>query len=196
MYIENYSNYKNMRSSLTKPLRADRTALRSSGRVFLPMPVPRKAPPGRVPPSVPSPTPETEILLHLLHEKNVRISPQRSALIRALVGHKEEHPTAEDLFLDLRRRGEGVSLATVYNTLDLLRQTGAVSELGFSSGPTRFDLNLTPHANLVCTACGRISDLPLDRLSEISQQIRGSSGFQVQRLRFDVYGLCSTCRRH
>ena len=154
----------------------------------------RKASLGRSPPSVSSSPPETETLLRLLKEKNVRVSPQRSALIRALVGHKEEHPTAEDLFLDLRRRGEEVSLATVYNTLELLRQTGAVSELGFPSGPTRLDLNLTPHANLVCTACGRISDLPLDRLSEISQQIRGSSGFQVQRLRFDVYGLCSNCR--
>lgn len=135
-----------------------------------------------------------DTLLDLLRSNRVRVSTQRSAVIHALVSQMESHPTAEDIFLGARRRGEPIGIATVYNTLEILRQLGAVSELGFSSGPTRFDLNLAPHANLVCTRCGRISDHPLGQMSDLARKLGKQVDFEVRRQRLDLYGLCSDCR--
>ncbi len=166
-------------------------------RVRPPMPPP---PPGRrreaalVDPSRTRSAHITDALLGLLRAHRVRASSQRTAVIRALVSQRESHPTAEQIFLEARRRGEGIGIATVYNTLELLRQLGAVSELGFSSGPTRFDLNLTPHANLVCTSCGRISDHPLGPLTDWVSELGQRADFEVRRQRLDLYGLCSRCR--
>jgi Fur family peroxide stress response transcriptional regulator len=122
------------------------------------------------------------------------VSSQRAEVIRALVKRSEHHPTAEDVFQEVRRGGGRIGLATVYNTLELLRRVGAVSELGFSSGPAHFDLNLTPHANLVCTECGRISDLPVAQLVGMARELGMRSRFEVHRQRLDLYGVCAACR--
>lgn len=135
-----------------------------------------------------------ETLRSLLQSHGVRLSAPRSAVIRALVSRGESHPTAEEVFWEVRRRGQRIGIATVYNTLELLRGLGAVSELGFSAGPTRFDLNLAPHANLVCTNCGRISDYELGPLADWTRKLGARANFEVRRQRLDLYGLCSDCR--
>lgn len=135
-----------------------------------------------------------ETLVKLLQSKKVRLSSRRLAIISALVALSPDHPTAEDLLQEVRRNGEKMGVATVYNTLALLLRHGVVTELGFPSGPSRFDLNLSPHANLVCTKCGRISDQPFDGLVEKSRKIGMRSKFEVQRLRLDLYGICADCR--
>ena len=136
-----------------------------------------------------------ESLLQRLREGGLRSTRQREQVVQALVETGEQHPTAEQIHATLHARGLRVSLATVYNTLESLRFIGAVSELGFPETPTRYDLNQEPHANLVCTKCGRIEDLDASALARSMRQRAQRMGYLVVRERMDVYGLCPPCRR-
>ena len=59
----------------------------------------------------------------------------------------------------------------------------------------RFDVNVEPHTNLVCTRCGRIEDFVAceDLIWAIRSRVADSAGFQPQGQRVDLYGLCSRC---
>ena len=67
-------------------------------------------------------------------------------------------------------------------------------ELPFGDA-TRFDVNVEPHTNLVCTRCGRIEDYAAceDLISEIRSRVASGAGFTPEAQRVDVYGLCSNC---
>lgn len=83
----------------------------------------------------------------------------------------------------------------MYNTIHTLADSGLIQPLPFSNG-TRYEANLTPHANLVCQACGAIIDA-LDEealVRRLGEQIAEAKGFQVITQRVDFYGLCAKCR--
>ena len=77
-----------------------------------------------------------------------------------------------------------IGLATVYNTLRSMTERGLVRELPFNNA-TRFDVNLTPHANLVCTRCGAIEDSEAcnDLLVQLQQRIGADAGFAPEPAR-------------
>ena len=94
----------------------------------------------------------------------------------------------------MRREFPTIGLATVYNTLRSMTERGLVRELPFNNA-TRFDVNLTPHANLVCTRCGAIEDSEAcnDLLMQLQQRIAANAGFAPESQRVDVYGICAKC---
>ncbi len=94
--------------------------------------------------------------------RGLRCTRQRERIYEALVA-TDTHPTAEDLFQTVRRTEPGLSLATVYNTLDVLAQEGLCRRLACAAGGSacRFDAVMEDHAHLV-GADGRITDVPAD----------------------------------
>ncbi|MEM0129528.1 MAG: Fur family transcriptional regulator [Thermoplasmata archaeon] len=133
-------------------------------------------------------------LARSLAEAGLRVSPQRRAVLRALVRLGPGHPSAARIYREARRQKGGISQATVYNTLERLREVGAITELGFPQGPVRFDLNGTPHANLICVGCGRITDVPLGGSGTALDRLGRGRSFAVRSRRVDLYGLCAACQ--
>jgi Fur family peroxide stress response transcriptional regulator len=107
---------------------------------------------------------------------------------------QRHHPTVAEVYETVRRQFPTIGLATVYNTLRSLTERGYLRELPFGDA-TRFDVNLEPHANLVCTRCGRIEDSSAcgDLISEIRSRVAAGEGFTPESQRIDIYGLCSAC---
>jgi Fur family transcriptional regulator, peroxide stress response regulator len=128
----------------------------------------------------------------ILRQSGLRSTPQRVAILREVFSRS--HPTVGEVYESVRRQFPTIGLATVYNTLRTMTERGLVAELPFSSA-IRFDVNLTPHANLVCRDCGRIEDVEFvpEHLKTILQHLAQSAGFAPDGQRFDVYGLCRTC---
>lgn len=128
-----------------------------------------------------------------LRERGHRLTPQRYAVVRALV-EGGEHPSAEQLFHRVSDAYPMMSRATVYKTLDTLKAAGEVLELEFREGPNRYDANMpSAHPHVVCTGCGRIDDVRLDRLGPSVQEVADQMGYQISGYRLDFYGLCPTC---
>ena len=133
-------------------------------------------------------------LTRRLAEQGYRITPQRLAVVGALMAARN-HPSAEDLFARVRETCPTTSLATVYKTLDTLKEIGEVLELEFRDGSNRYDgLRPQAHPHLVCTRCGKIEDLDLEGLEEIASRVARSTGYQIRSHRVDFYGVCGKCQ--
>ena len=131
--------------------------------------------------------------IEILRQAGLRPTPQRLAIVgEVLLRH---HPTVAEVYDSVRREFPTIGLATVYNTLRSMTERGLVRELPFNNA-TRFDVNLTPHANLVCTRCGAIEDSEAcnDLLVQLQQRIGADAGFAPESQRVDVYGICAKCR--
>lgn len=141
--------------------------------------------------------PTTERLEHLLHElrlRGCRLTPQRLAILRAVLS-SEEHPTAEQIYAEVREEFPMTSLATVYNTLGLLKEMGAVLEVGLGHGGMRYDgLRQEPHLHLICTQCDTILDADSPELQQLSEAVSQETGFRIRSHRLDFFGICPQCQ--
>ena len=128
----------------------------------------------------------------LLREAGLRSTPQRLAIVDVVFDR--HHPTVAEVHETVRKQFPTIGLATVYNTLRSLTELGFVRELPFGDA-TRFDVNVEPHANLICRRCGRIedSDNCEDLISEIRNRVKAGDGFVPEGQRLDIYGLCRRC---
>ena len=137
--------------------------------------------------AAPSASPEVA----LLRQARLRLTPQRLAIAREILSRS--HPTAGEIFEAVRRQFPTIGLATVYTTFNIMAERGLVRPLPFADA-VRYDVNLTPHANLVCTRCGGITDFEgCDDVLAILRE-RTAGWFRLQQERIDLYGLCRDCQ--
>ena len=134
-----------------------------------------------------------EQLVTRLKPLGIRLTPQRLAIAEVVV-NSADHPTVRDIFERVRDFFPYVTLATVYSTLGLLQEAGIVRELPFQK-QSRYDANLSPHANLVCLGCGTVVDAAVgqERVAELEQAVRRETSFQIASQRVDFYGYCEGC---
>ena len=129
----------------------------------------------------------------LLRERGYRATPQRIAICEAL-RNAGSHPTVAEIHEYVKKKDPTVSLATVYNTLELFIQIGLAREICFRDQPTRYDPSVDSHINLLCISCGSIEDIEFDEFDRIRPEIEESKGFNILGQKFEVYGHCSKCR--
>jgi Fe2+ or Zn2+ uptake regulation protein len=129
-------------------------------------------------------------LTDAFREQGMKITPQRQLLFRLLHGH-EGHPTADSLFAEASRQMPGISLRTVYQTLNDLASMGELQVIGFADGPTRFDPNTVDHHHAECASCGELRDVYLD--PEHTWRVDGLDGFQPHGTHILFRGLCGSC---
>ncbi|HYA41886.1 MAG TPA: transcriptional repressor [Syntrophobacteraceae bacterium] len=121
-----------------------------------------------------------------------RISSQRRAIIDYLAS-ATSHPSARQIFHEVRKNHPNLSLATVYNTLGVLIRMSLIKVMQFDVTDNRYEPNVTPHINLICTSCGRIEDLE-QGVPVQPEEIREKVGFEVLDSRLEYYGLCAKCK--
>lgn len=131
-------------------------------------------------------------LITLLQENNLKATPQRLAICK-LVLSSNEHPTAEMIFKEVKKKYPTISHATVYKTITLLKQLGLIVELNFHNGHSRFDPNLTIHVNIICPLCGKIVDYKSDTVEEFYIKLISEIGKEIAGQRFDIYKKCENC---
>ncbi|KPK26827.1 MAG: hypothetical protein AMK69_11440 [Nitrospira bacterium SG8_3] len=121
-----------------------------------------------------------------------RLTRQRQAILNYLAT-TDAHPSAQQVFQEAKKDHPGLSLATVYNTLETLARVGLIRILDFQAMDNRHETNLVPHINLICTECGKIQDF--EEGSTIrSSEVKEKFGFQVEDFRLEYYGICSACK--
>jgi Fe2+ or Zn2+ uptake regulation protein len=133
-------------------------------------------------------------LADLLRERGLRATSQRVVMHR-LLRDRDRHVSAEELLSEASERLPGISLPTVYATLELFEQLGIVRRVNGSSGTLLWDTRAETHHHMICRNCGRIEDMetPLDL--ERARRNASRSGFQPDRAEVVVSGLCADCGR-
>ncbi|HZA24751.1 MAG TPA: Fur family transcriptional regulator [Dehalococcoidia bacterium] len=129
----------------------------------------------------------------LLKPLGIRLTPQRLAIAEVVI-NSADHPTVRDIYDRVKAFFPYVTLATVYSTLTTLGEAGIVRELAFQR-QSRYDANLSPHANLVCISCGNIvdADVGQETVVELEAVVARESEFEIASQRVDFYGWCSGC---
>jgi Fe2+ or Zn2+ uptake regulation protein len=94
----------------------------------------------------------------LLRGHRLKVTPQRLAIVRYLDEHRT-HPTADEIYMELRKENPSLSRTTVYNTIDTLRKEGLIQALTISESELHYDLVTMMHHHLLCKRCGRIIDI-------------------------------------
>jgi len=129
------------------------------------------------------------------HKTGLRVTPQRTAIYRALV-ETNEHPSAEMVFRQVRRIFPSISLDTVNRTLLTLSDIGTAFIVEGSGDAKRFDANLTDHQHFKCIKCKRIIDFHHEVYDQIPLPKNLPTAFAVLRTTVYVEGVCDRCRQH
>ena len=130
----------------------------------------------------------------LCHQRGIRVTPQRMAVYR-LLAQDSTHPTAEDMYGQLRQRMPSLSFTTIYRVLECLEREGFVRRISTLDGTARYEANLTRHHHFVCRLCNRIIDCEEGPLHELRLPRHAPAGFIPDELEVRVLGICSMCRR-
>jgi Fur family peroxide stress response transcriptional regulator len=126
-----------------------------------------------------------------LRSHGLRATRQRRAVYAALAGHLD-HPSAESLHREVRRRIPGLSLATVYKALEALVRAGASGRIVHADGVARYDARTDRHDHRRCVRCGRVEDVDLPHRPDRIADIPGE-GFTITGYRLELLGHCAPC---
>ena len=136
---------------------------------------------------------EERTLRKALEASGQRYTEQRAAVFRFLES-TDVHPSADEVFLAVRRKLHGISLATVYKSLETLVGCGLAVKLTYSDGSARYDGRTDPHHHARCLSCGKVTDiagsLPDGQWDQLRQR---AEGFVVTGYRLELSGFCPTC---
>jgi Fe2+ or Zn2+ uptake regulation protein len=126
-----------------------------------------------------------------LRARGMRVTSQRLVIARLLRG-ADRHLTAEEVLRGCDEQLPGVSLPTVYATLDLLARLGLVRRVTVG-GPVLYDPRTDEHAHLRCRSCGRVEDLELALDAASALRAARAAGFAPEGAEVVVHGRCAAC---
>jgi Fur family ferric uptake transcriptional regulator len=131
-----------------------------------------------------------------LREHHQPVTRQRDRVAQ-VVFRSDDHLSVDGILRELKQQGEQVGIATVYRTLDLLVESGLVRVHEFGEGFRRYEPMTTQagHEHLICERCGRVVEFANERLERMLPVLADEQGFQHQRHRVEIYGVCRECRQ-
>lgn len=122
----------------------------------------------------------------------VRNTRQRQVILENLKG-RMDHPTAEEVFLGVRRVLPRISLGTVYRNLDLLARMGEAIRIDVPGGQARFDADTHPHYHVRCVVCGEVDDVTASPSGAVSLPAESRNSFEISGVRIEFEGKCPRC---
>ena len=122
-----------------------------------------------------------------LRRQGVRITRQRSAIL-GIISETEDHPDALEIFRRAVAVDPSISLSTVYRTMKLLGDMGAIHRHAFEGGPSRFEHAADHHDHLIDIETGDVIEFKSDRIEQLQDEIAKSLGYDIVHHRLELYG--------
>lgn len=124
-----------------------------------------------------------------------RTSKKRQSIYDALCA-TTAHPSAEQLYAQLKPEMPDLSLGTVYRNLNVLIEDGLIITVGNVNGEVRYDANTSNHSHFICTKCGRVDDVFLDlSIDSRYPEVEDITGGKVNGHTLNYFGLCDNCSK-
>jgi len=130
----------------------------------------------------------------MLKAKDLKITPQRKAILCALIEAKSIM-SAQEIFQEVIRLLPGINFSTVYRNLDIMLSKGLLCRISSESGAVMYELRREDghHHHVICKECGASISLDFCPMERINAQL-AEKGFTPTEHRFEIYGYCSKCR--
>lgn len=135
----------------------------------------------------------TDQLAQLLKEQHISVTPQRLEILKTIMA-RHDHPSADNIYQEVRRQLPMISFNTVYKTLETFCQLGLIIKVNPLHEVARYDGNVSPHTHLICTRCHKVEDLAWHWPQDVPLPSPGDSGFQVDAVAVHLFGLCRQCQ--
>lgn len=129
----------------------------------------------------------------LLRSFGLRYSRPRAVIVD-FFSEEDRHVSAEDLYLELQRRGQQLSLSTVYLNLNVLTDAGVVREFKGAEGQRLYDSNVSPHYHLICKESGEVIDVPAPTVDGVPlgqflrRTIEAATGWEIDEPQIHLRG--------
>ena len=108
----------------------------------------------------------------------------------------DTHPTADELYVIVRKKIPQISLGTVYRNLELLSKKGEILKIELTGKQKRFDGNTENHYHLRCTVCGKVYDIEIDNMPEIDRKLNELvEKLSLEGYRLELSGICDSCKK-
>lgn len=124
-----------------------------------------------------------------------KYSRQREA-IKEYLAHTKEHPTADTVYMNIRKVYPNISLGTVYRNLNLLVEHGEIIKINCRDGSDRFDGNLDSHYHLICNECKRVIDIEMESMDHVNKIAGAGFNGKIEGHEIFFYGLCPECHQN
>lgn len=122
----------------------------------------------------------------------LKYSRQRES-IKNYLSKTCEHPTADTVYLHMKKEFPNISLGTVYRNLNLLADIGDAIKITTPDGGDRFDGRVLPHSHFFCTCCNRVLDLDMEGIDYINDMAAKNFDGIIESSTTLFYGKCGDC---
>ncbi|MDD3264763.1 MAG: Fur family transcriptional regulator [Dehalococcoidales bacterium] len=135
-------------------------------------------------------------ILAELRREGYKITPQRRAIIQIMEA-TESHMTPLEIY-SRTNSSSGISLVTIYRTLDTLEKAGLICQFNTQSGHTSYLLRRprSHHHHLVCSVCGLVVNIGECGLEEVEERVSKDTGFKIVSHTLDMSGVCPECQKN
>ncbi|NLC11339.1 MAG: transcriptional repressor [Firmicutes bacterium] len=134
----------------------------------------------------------------VLRSKKIKVTPQRMA-VYSVLKNSTNHPNVDMIYKKLKPEYPAMSLATIYKTVEVLKQVGLIQELNTGEGSIRYDANTSNHPHIACIECGRVDDIHDVNIppcgGELKTEIEEKTGYTVQKQQLYFFGICPDCHK-
>ncbi len=120
------------------------------------------------------------------------LTVQRRVILEAAL-QRHDHPTADQIYEEVKARVPEISRTTVYRTLEALVDMGVIGRAHYLGPASRFDANTNHHHHLVCIRCNSVTDFEDSRLDDLPLPDHSQTGFQVLGYSVHFKGICTEC---
>ncbi len=134
-----------------------------------------------------------EIKFMPLSQKKLRQTDARRIILEE-IKDLTSHPTADEVYDNVRKRIPRVSLGTIYRNLEILSENGQIKKLDGGGNQRRFDGTTSNHYHLRCVVCGQIKDLTTHPLKEIDQAVFKLGDCEILDYKLELAGVCPACK--
>jgi Fur family transcriptional regulator, peroxide stress response regulator len=126
-------------------------------------------------------------------KQGIAVTPQRLAVIRALLA-SENHPSTDEICAAVRRRHPHVSLATVHRILEQFCEVGEARKVTLLHDVARYDGNVEPHHHVLCVRCRRVHDIEIPEVDKFLEGTPSLGEFALLRCSMEIDALCKRCQ--
>ncbi len=130
--------------------------------------------------------------LDKLKERNHKITPQRTEIIKAL--NELKHPSIKEIKSHLEKKYPMISESTIYKTINLLKKTNEVLPIE-GEDKSYFDINKNPHPHFICKKCGKIYDIQKKEIKEHIKNINQKTDLSYEWIELNFHGTCKKCQK-
>ena len=127
--------------------------------------------------------------------KGVKLTDQRRVIVRVISESKEaygesDHPDVDELYNRVSKIDPKISIATVYRTVKLFEEYGAIEKHEFKDGRSRYEaIEDHHHDHLIDIESGEIHEFTNEEIEEIQRSVAKSLGYRLVDHRLELYGI-------